>query len=116
MSQNAHSDAKTSHASRYDLLVEIASGGMGTVYVARARGALGFQNIVAVKKPHEYLFEAPSFRRTLLEEARISSQIRHANVIAIKDVALEEEDRVFLIMDYVEGASLAALTDSEKSP
>jgi serine/threonine-protein kinase len=95
-------------ASRYELLLRLAAGGTATVYVGRLRGAAGFSRLVAVKRAHQHLVEDPSFRATMLREARIASQLRHPNVVSVVDVE-EVDSELLLIMDYVEGASLAAL-------
>ncbi|HEY8072746.1 MAG TPA: protein kinase, partial [Labilithrix sp.] len=107
---SAHEERNES--SRYELLVKLAAGGMGSVYVARGRGALGFENVVAVKRPHMHLLEAPEFREALIDEARIASKIRHANVVCVRDVAVEGA-LVYLVMDYVDGVSLAQLLRSD---
>lgn len=93
---------------RYVPLAKIASGGMATVFVGTLRGPLGFSQLVAIKRPHEHLLEDESFRRSLLEEARVAAQIRHANVVDVRDIELVG-DSIQLIMDYVEGASLGQL-------
>lgn len=92
--------------SRYETLVKVASGGMATVYLGRAQGALGFEQLVAIKRPHAHLIEDPRFRNMLAAEAQLSARIRHANVVAIRDVEVTE-DTVLLVMDYIEGGSLA---------
>ncbi|MBK8257457.1 MAG: serine/threonine protein kinase [Polyangiaceae bacterium] len=92
--------------SRYELLFKLASGGMASVYVGRIRGAGGFWRLVAIKKAHAHLLEDPSFRRMLVEEARLASRIHHPNVVAVLDVE-QAEDSLLLVMDYIEGASLA---------
>lgn len=93
---------------RYVPLVKVASGGMATVYVGTLRGPLGFSQLVAIKKPHEHLLEDEAFRRSLMEEARVAAQIRHANVVDVRDIEMVGES-IQLIMDYVEGASLGQL-------
>lgn len=93
---------------RYVPLVKVASGGMATVYVGTLRGPLGFSQLVAIKKPHEHLLEDEAFRKSLIEEARVAAQIRHANVVDVRDVEMVGES-IQLIMDYVEGASLGQL-------
>ncbi len=98
--------------SRYEILIKIASGGMGTVYLGRLRGGQGFTRLVAIKRAHPHLLEEQANRRMFLEEARISSRIRHPNVVSIQDVE-EDENEIFLVMDYVAGESLAALLDPE---
>ncbi len=94
--------------SRYELLLRLAAGGTATVYLGRRRGGAGFSRLVAVKRAHHHLIEDPSFHGALLREARIASQLRHPNVVPIVDVE-EVGGELLLIMDYVEGASLAAL-------
>ena len=92
--------------SRYELLFKLASGGMASVYVGRLRGAGGFWRLVALKKAHAHLMEDPSFRRMLVEEARLASRIHHPNVVAVLDVE-QVDDHLLLVLDYIEGASLA---------
>jgi serine/threonine-protein kinase len=95
---------------RYELLVPIASGGMATVILARMRGMRGFEREVAVKRMHAHLRNADSIEPSvdLLEEAKLAALIRHPNVVPVLDVG-EDEDGVYLVMPYIEGASLAAL-------
>lgn len=93
---------------RYELLFELASGGMGTVYVGRRLGAGGFQRVVAIKRMKPAIVEDPLAVSAFHEEARIASLVQHANVVAIHDVH-QQGDELFLVMDYVEGVSLAHL-------
>lgn len=93
---------------RYELHEQLAQGGMATVHVGRLRGAHGFAKTVAIKRLHPHLADDPEFKETLLDEARMASRVRHANVAAITDViALEHE--LIIVMEYVEGESLASL-------
>lgn len=93
---------------RYELLCELASGGMGTVYIARRGGPEGFQRLVAVKLCHRELAEDPDFVSMFIDEARLAASIHHAHVVSTIDAGLAV-DTLFLAMEYVEGASLAAL-------
>ena len=95
-------------SSRYETLLKLASGGMATVYVGNVRGALGFRQLVAIKRPHPHLVDDPAFRAELVAEARLASMIRHANVVDVRDVEVDG-DQISLIMDYIEGASLGDL-------
>jgi len=95
-------------ASRYETLLKLASGGMATVWIGNARGALGFRQLVAIKKPHPHLLSDPAFRSELVAEARLASMIHHANVVDVRDVEIEGES-ISLVMDYIEGASLGEL-------
>ena len=93
---------------RYETILKLASGGMATVYVGTVRGALGFRQLVAIKKPHPHLVGNPEFRRELMAEAQLASMIHHANVVDVRDVEVEK-DSISLVMDYIEGASLGEL-------
>lgn len=95
-------------SSRYELLVKIASGGMATVYVGRVSSAVGFSRLVAIKRAHAHLLEEASFGKMLIAEAKLASRIHHPNVVAVQNVE-EVEGEILLVMDYVEGASLAEL-------
>ena len=93
---------------RYEIALPIASGGMATVYLARARGAEGFSRLVALKLVHEHLRAEPAFLSDLVEEAKIAGKLHHPNVVPVLDVG---QDRLgtYLVMEYVEGASLSGL-------
>src|SRR5689334_682935 len=93
---------------RYEVILPIASGGMATVYLGRARGAAGFQRDVAIKLPHSHLLEHTEFVTGLLEEANLVARIKHPNVVPVLD-ADEDPEGVFLAMEYVEGDSLSGL-------
>jgi serine/threonine-protein kinase len=97
-----------SESSRYEPIVKLASGGMGTVYLGAAKGALGFRQLVAIKRPHQHLLDDARFRATLLAEAKVASNIRHANVVDVRDIEIVD-DTIHLVMDYVEGASLGQI-------
>ncbi len=93
---------------RYEILLPIASGGMATVYLARAVGAGGFTTEVALKLTHAHLRDNPEFSNDLVEEAKIAARIRHRNVVSVIDVG-QDESGIFLVMEYVEGDSLSGL-------
>lgn len=93
---------------RYEVLLPIGSGGMGTVYLARRHGVGGFRRDVALKVMHSHLRDAGKFKTALIEEAKIAGRIRHPNVVPVLDVGVDAAG-VYLVMDYVEGDSLAGL-------
>ncbi len=94
---------------RYELLLPIATGGMATVYLARAHGLAGFEREVALKLMHPHLrADAADAAVDLLEEAKLAAQIRHPNVVAVLDVG-EDPQGVFLVMEYVEGETASTL-------
>jgi serine/threonine protein kinase len=92
---------------RYEVLFPLAGGGMATVHLGTARGALGFRQIVAIKKPHRHLLDV-AFRKAFVTEARLASLLHHANVVDVRDIVVSD-DEISLVMAYVEGASFGAL-------
>jgi len=93
---------------RYELVGEIASGGMATVYLARLTGVGGFQRFVAMKRLHPHLAGEKEFVEMFLDEARIAARIHHPNVVPILEVGASQAG-YFLVMEYIEGDTLARL-------
>jgi serine/threonine-protein kinase len=93
---------------RYSLHGEIASGGMATVYFGRLEGEGGFSRVVAIKCMHPHLANDPEFKAMFLDEARLAARIRHPNVVSTIDIG-SGEGGMFLVMEYVNGESLATL-------
>jgi eukaryotic-like serine/threonine-protein kinase len=98
----------------YEPLIELASGGMGIVYVARKVGDAGFERLVVLKRVHRHLLVDPSFRKMLRDEARVLSLVHDAHVASVLDV-VESEGELSLILEYVESLSLAALLSSARA-
>jgi serine/threonine-protein kinase len=93
---------------RYDLVAEIASGGMATVYLARLSGVGGFRRFVAIKRLHPHLAKEREFVEMFLDEARLAAGIHHPNVVPILEVGASERG-YYLVMEYIEGDTLARL-------
>ncbi len=93
---------------RYELLLPIARGGMGQVWVARLRGARGFHKLVAVKTLLCIRGEEERMERMLLEEARIASLIQHSNVVQTLKLG-EHEGTLYLVMEWVDGEPLSVV-------
>ena len=78
------------------------------MYVGRLVGALGFQRLVAIKRPHRHLLDDPRLLQMLLDEALLASKLQHPNVVSVQDV-VQVDGVVYLVMDLVDGASLSEL-------
>lgn len=92
----------------YQPLLELASGGMGVVYVARKTGGAGFERLVALKRVHRHVLADPAYRDMLREEARLLSLVHHANVASVLDV-VDADGELSIVLEYIESMSLAAL-------
>jgi eukaryotic-like serine/threonine-protein kinase len=93
---------------RYALFHEIGAGGMSSVHFARLIGPIGFSRVVAIKRLHEHLAQAPEFAAALIDEAHLMARIRHPNVVSVLDVFLHQQE-LFVVMEYVPGETLARL-------
>jgi hypothetical protein len=93
---------------RYEFLAPIAQGGMAAVWAARQRGSHGFSKFVAIKTMLPTISDDPRFERMFLDEAKIASRIHHPNVVEILDLG-EENEILYLVMEWVDGESLSAL-------
>lgn len=94
---------------RYEILTQLASGGMASVYIARAQGVAGFERLVAIKVLHPHLAYEQEFISMFLDEARLAARIRHMNVVPTLDISDSQGDGYFLVMEYIEGDHLGAL-------
>jgi serine/threonine protein kinase len=95
---------------RYVVEHEIGSGGMGVVYAARDP-ALG--RLVAVKVLRGA--NHPSTGERVRREAQAMARLAHPNVVAVHDVG-RFEDRIFVAMEYVAGATLARWSATPRPP
>ena len=93
---------------RYTLLAQIAGGGMGSVYVALMKGSADFSRLVAIKCIHTRWLDDPKLVARFKNEIQLSARVLHPNVVQTLDV-VEAEGELFLVMDYVDGVTLAAL-------
>jgi serine/threonine-protein kinase len=100
---------------RYAVYDAIASGGMATVHFGRLLGQAGFTRPVAIKRLLPQFAKDPEFVSMFVDEARVAARIRHPNVVGTIDVVATQGE-LFLVMEYVEGESLARLCDGAPLP
>jgi serine/threonine-protein kinase len=93
---------------RYTLLAQIAEGGMGSVYVALMQGPADFSRLVAIKCVHTRWLDDPRLVARFKNEIQLSARVLHPNVVQTLDV-VETDGELFLVMDYADGVTLAAL-------
>jgi serine/threonine-protein kinase len=96
----------------YELLGELAQGGMATVFIGRrkSRRSGRRRELVAIKSMKQELAEDEAFATMFLDEATLTARIKHPNVVQTLDVA-NEGGKLLIIMEYVPGVSLARLLE-----
>ena len=94
---------------RYELHRRIAKGGMADVFLARDQL---LDRPVAVKVLFAQYAAEPSFVARFRREAQAAGKLNHPNIVAVYDWG-EHEDTYFIVMEYVEGRTLAELINAE---
>src|SRR5438034_9740711 len=96
----------------YELLEEIARGGMGVVYRARQ---LSLDRVVAVKMILAGQFASKQIIQRFRGEVTAAALLQHPNIVAIHDVGIQDGQHYFS-MDYVEGQNLSQLVGNRPLP
>ncbi len=87
---------------------ELAAGGYASVHRALDRNLL---RTVAMKVLHPQHLARPTARLRFLEEAQITGQLDHPNIVPVHEMGVDSEGRHFFTMKLVEGETLTAMLD-----
>jgi tRNA A-37 threonylcarbamoyl transferase component Bud32/tetratricopeptide (TPR) repeat protein len=98
-------DASEERLSKYELLRLLGAGGMGEVYLARDTV---LQRQVAIKFVSPSQLGDRGANARLLREARAAATLDHPGICPIYDVQVDASGRTCIVMQYVEGETLAA--------
>ncbi|MBL02116.1 MAG: hypothetical protein CL486_01015 [Acidobacteria bacterium] len=90
---------------KYKVLEPLGSGGFGSVYLAHDTW---IDKKVAIKVPHRQNLDFGE----LLKEPRLLASLNHPNVVSIT-TAEKQNDIFFIVMEYVSGATLEQIIETE---
>jgi serine/threonine protein kinase len=96
---------------KYDLIRQIAVGGMAELYLARTVGIEGFEKLVVVKRILPQYATNTAFVNMFLNEARLAATLHHPNIAQVYDIGQEQGD-FFFSMEYVHGEDLGHLVSA----
>ncbi|WP_373047367.1 serine/threonine-protein kinase [Vulgatibacter sp.] len=93
---------------RFTLLAPLAAGGMGQIYLARARFAGGLEKLCVIKKVLPELARDPDFAGRFREEAQTLVQLQHGSIAQVYDSG-EEAGEWWIALEFVDGKDLRRL-------
>ena len=97
----------------YEIVQRIGAGGMGVVFEGRDTR---LDRAVALKLLPEAWSRDPQARRRLLREAKAASALDHPNICALHDLGETGDGRIYLVLGYYEGTTLARRIEAGPLP
>ncbi|MBP7127337.1 protein kinase [Myxococcota bacterium] len=97
---------------KYVLVERLGCGAFGAVYRAWHRV---LHAEVAVKMLLEGIADDPAVRRQFLKEARILVQLSSPRIVALRDADQDDQGRLFLVMELLEGQDLRDFLKTDRS-
>ncbi|MEO7328925.1 MAG: protein kinase, partial [Minicystis sp.] len=107
MALDTPADAPSSLA-KYELLKEQAEGGYGTTWIARSDESGDPPPLYSVLRVHRHLFKKPEAAELFVAEIRKDLSLASPTLVATIDAGIDDGE-IFVVSQYVEGESLAAL-------
>ncbi|MES2615726.1 MAG: serine/threonine-protein kinase [Bdellovibrionota bacterium] len=100
----------------YEITSQLGAGGVSKVYKAKKQGAFGFSKNFAIKvllsRSEE---ERSQFQPSFVSEAKVLSFFNHPNIVQVYELNANQEE-IFVVMDYIEGATLSQLLEKNQGP
>jgi serine/threonine protein kinase len=94
---------------KFQLLSEIATGGMAEIWIAKQQLEEGIEKLVVIKMLRPKLKKNREFVHMFLNEARIASRLIHPNVVQMYDLGYADGN-YFIAMEYIAGENLRTAT------
>src|SRR5215475_6363708 len=104
--------ADANRIGRYEVLKHLASGGMGSVYLARTSGPGGFERHVVLKMLDAVSGDDDEALAMFLDEARVVGRMHHQHIAPAHELDRDDEGRYFLVMDYVHGQTAKSVWEA----
>jgi serine/threonine-protein kinase len=94
---------------KYRIGPRVGAGGMAVIHRATSLGAAGFERPVVIKAIRPGLASSPDMVRQFIQEASVGATLVHPSIVQVFDLG-EHEGRLFMVLEYVAGKDLAALS------
>lgn len=99
---------------RLTVVDKLATGGMGSIYLAQQHGVEGFSKTVAVKTILETYSRNAEFVSMFIGEAKLVADLVHQNIVQVYQLGRINE-LFYIVMEYVEGVNLKQFIDQHKA-
>jgi tRNA A-37 threonylcarbamoyl transferase component Bud32/isoprenylcysteine carboxyl methyltransferase (ICMT) family protein YpbQ len=96
---------------KYEIAEALGSGGMSTVYKAQH---LFLDKVVAIKLLNQQLASDAKSVQRFQVEAKAAFDLNHPNLLGVYDFGMSGDGQAYIVMDYLEGESLAEIIQREK--
>jgi len=100
---------------RYELIRPLDRGGMGEVWLARARGPERVHKTVVLKRIRAERANDDAARAHFTEEARVAISLSHPHIVPVFEFG-ELDGAYFLVMEWLRGGNLARVAGVERAP
>lgn len=101
------------YLTKFRIVEKIASGGMGTVYLAEQIGTNNFRKTVAIKTIHANLIADPETLEMFIGEARLVADLIHENIVQVYQLG-ESQGIYYIIMEYAAGPNLSTFLERHR--
>lgn len=90
---------------KYYLFDKLAVGGMAEIFLAKVQAQLESSRFLVIKRILPHFSDNAQFVDMFIDEAKISAQLRHANIVPVHDLG-KIGDSFFLAMEWIPGQDL----------
>ena len=111
----AASTSAPARLGRYELLGQLATGGMAEIHLARLAGEAGFEKLVVVKRLLPELVGSRAFVAMFLDEGKLVARLDHPNICEVHELG-RDGGEYFLVMPYLTGVPVSALIARPREP
>jgi serine/threonine protein kinase/Leucine-rich repeat (LRR) protein len=101
--QQVFASVKGEPGQKYEVGSILAEGGMGAIITVRDNNC---RRPVAMKVLHAHLDDKPEAVLRFIEEAQITAQLEHPNIVPVHELAVDDQDKVYYTMKCVQGRDL----------
>ena len=101
------------YLTNYQILRKIATGGMGSVYLAEQLGAESFRKVVAIKTIKREFLKNKENVDLFVGEAKLVADLIHENVLQVYQLG-QTKGIYYIVMEYAHGKNLADIIRAHK--